>query len=74
MLVSGTIDGVDLDFSDRPIVKLRTPNQFMSAQAKLTEASQARANGLSKGQPIKLLCASVSEVIGTPMLDGCTIQ
>ena len=74
LMVSGTVEGVDLDFSDEPFVKLRTSNQFMSAQAHLAEASKARASSLSKGDQIQLLCVSVSEVVGTPMLKDCEIQ
>lgn len=74
LLVTGTVDGVDLDFSDRPVVKLATSNQFMSAQANLTDASVPRASELSKGQSIRLLCGSVGEVVGMPMLKDCNIQ
>lgn len=74
LLVSGTVDGVDLDFADKPVVKLRTSNQFMSAQASLTEASQPKAQDLNKGDKVSLLCAGVGEVIGTPMLKDCELQ
>lgn len=69
--VSGTVSGVDLDFMDKPVVQLATSNQFMSAQANLVEEDQPRASSLSKGQSIVLRCASVGEVIGTPMLQDC---
>lgn len=71
--VSGKVASVDLDFSDEPVVMLETSNEFMNAQASLTEAGQQKAPGLNKGQDIVLLCASVSEVIGTPMLADCEI-
>lgn len=74
LLVTGTVDGVDLDFTDKPVVKLRTQNEFMSAQAALVEASHAKATSLSKGQSVTLSCVSVGEVMGTPMLRDCTIQ
>lgn len=74
LLVSGTVAGVDLDFSDEPVVQLRTPNEFMSAQAKLTDASKSKAGGLAKGQAVTLECASVSEVMGIPMLEDCDIR
>lgn len=74
LLVSGTVNGVDLDFSDKPVVKLQTSNEFMSAQASLTEASQPKAKDLNKGEQVSLLCTGVGEVIGTPMLKDCEIQ
>lgn len=71
--VSGTVDGVDLDFSDEPFIKLRTDNQFMPAQAKLIAADQPKASSLSKGSSVRLRCESVSEIVGTPMLKDCRI-
>ncbi|WP_336979883.1 OB-fold protein [Altererythrobacter fulvus] len=74
LLVSGTIERIDLDFMDKPVVVLRTSNEFQSAQASLTEDSQPKAASLSKGQHVKLLCQDVSEVVGSPMLADCDIQ
>ena len=74
LLVTGTVASIDLDLFDEPIVLLRTPNEFMSAQASLTEEAQAQATGLRKGQAIELLCRDVSEVAGTPMLKDCDIR
>ncbi|WP_206364219.1 SHOCT domain-containing protein [Sphingomonas sp. UV9] len=74
LLVTGTVAGVDLGVTNEPHVLLRTSNEFMNAQATLTEASEPQATGLSKGQSITLLCAKVSEVIGTPMLSECDIK
>lgn len=74
LLVSGTIKSIDLDFGNDPVVMLSTPNEFMSAHANLTKASQARASSLSKGAAIKLLCKSVTEMAGTPILRDCDIQ
>ena len=74
LLVTGTVAGVDLGVTNEPHVLLRTSNEFMNAQASLTDASQQQATGLSKGQSITLLCAKVSEVIGTPMLSECAIK
>lgn len=70
--VTGIVDGVDLDFSDEPFVKLRTDNQFMSAQAQLVEADQPKSTELSKGQKVVLLCNDVSEIAGMPMLKDCS--
>lgn len=74
LLVTGVVNSIDLDFRDKPVVQLRTPNEFMSAGASLTEASQAKASGLAKGQSITLLCSGIGEVIGTPQLRECEIK
>ncbi|MFA6125060.1 MAG: SHOCT domain-containing protein [Sphingomonas sp.] len=74
LLVTGTVDGIDLDLVDDPKVKLRTQNEFLSAQATLVDADKPKARDLSKGQKITLLCQGVSEVISIPMLASCAIQ
>lgn len=69
--VTGTVAGVDLDLFDNPIVLLETPNQFMSAQAKLARDARGSASSFVQGQQVTLRCESLSEVIGTPMLREC---
>jgi hypothetical protein len=71
LLVSGTVDKVTLDFADDPVVGLRTPNQFMTAQAALADDAKDEAGNFNPGNKVKLLCEDVSEVVGTPMLKDC---
>jgi hypothetical protein len=73
LAVSGTVSAIDLDFADKAVVRLKGTNQFMDVQASLSEASQGQAASLSKGQQVTLVCESVSEVVGTPMLRDCAI-
>lgn len=72
--VTGIVAGVDLDISDNPVVKLQTPNEFMSASANLADASKPKASGLVKGQKVVVLCTGVSEVISIPQLSDCEIE
>jgi tRNA_anti-like len=69
--VSGTVDGVNLDIGDEPVVQLRTSNQFMPVSVHLTDATQNAAAGFSKGQKITVLCEEVTEVISMPQLKEC---
>lgn len=71
LLVSGTVEKVTLDFSDDPVVGLRTPNQFMNAQAALAEDAHDEAGNFNPGDKAKLLCEGVSEIAGMPMLKEC---
>lgn len=71
--VAAVIQSIDLGIGDEPFLVLRGTNDFMGPQAKLDEAGQAQAANLTKGQKIKLRCTKVSELAGTPMLDGCSI-
>jgi hypothetical protein len=69
--VSGTVDGVDLDSSDEPVVKLRTSNQFMPVSVYLTDDTKAAAAGYNKRSKITLLCKEISEVVSMPQLKEC---
>ena len=72
--VSGILESVDLGIGDVPSLVLRGNEMFTRPQMALTEASQAKAASLSKGQKITAVCASVSEIVGTPMLSDCELQ
>jgi tRNA_anti-like len=69
--VSGIIDGVDLDFSDNPVVKLKTSNPIMAVSVTLTSETQKAAAAYAKGQKISFLCEELSEVISMPQLKEC---
>ena len=73
LLVSGTIESIQLDFADKPYLVLRG-NNFLGPQAHLGDDSQAKAGSLHKGQKIELLCQGVSEVVTVPMLSDCELQ
>ncbi len=49
-------------------------NQFDSVHANLADDQKSQATSLSKGATISLVCESVSEVIGTPILKDCKIS
>ena len=72
--VSGTIRSIDLDIMDKPFLVLEAAGSFLGAQLHLTEASQAKAAALAKGQKVTAVCQKVSEMAGTPMLDNCELQ
>ena len=72
--VTGKIASIDLDFSNKPFLVLVGTNPFMGPQMQLTEASQAKAASLKKGAIVTSVCASVSELAGTPMLTGCEFK
>ena len=68
--VTGTIDAIDSGIGDEPIVRL-SAGDFDSVHAKGLPASTA-AN-LTKGQEITVLCTGGGEVVGSPILDDCSM-
>lgn len=72
--VSGTVDAIDSSIGDKAVVRLQTPNSFMSVQAQGDDAFTDAAATLSKGQQVTMICKGDGEVIGSPMLKNCVIQ
>lgn len=71
LLITGTIDSIQSDFSDNPIIQLAT-GEFGQVQLKGIEKSVAA--GLSKGEKLTASCNGAGEVIGSPTADNCTIN
>lgn len=76
LLVKASIESIDADFNDKPVLKLKAGDQFEFNQplASLADAALEQASQLKKGQKIALRCIGASEVAGTPMLKDCTIE
>lgn len=72
--VTGTISGIDSDFSDDAVVKLATSNQFMDVMAKGDDDFNNAAAQLSKGQKVKLQCVGGGEIAGSALLKKCKIS
>jgi hypothetical protein len=72
VVVSGVVDSIDADVTDKPVVRLLTDEMFSNVSIKL-EADQVKyASALAKGVKVSFLCLKVTEVIGSPYLDDCT--
>lgn len=71
LFVTGKVEKVSLDFMDKAVVELRTPNQFMNVQASLASDAQDAGSDYNPGQTATLLCEDVSEVASIPMLKDC---
>lgn len=74
LVVTGTIEAVELDIMDEPVVRLRTGQDFRFVSASFEDDQAQATAALSKGQQVRLLCDDVSEVASTPLLDDCVVQ
>lgn len=72
--VTGTVNSIALDFADDPFVTFETGNQFQNVQADLADEDPNQVSTLAKGQNITVLCSSISEIAGTPMLRDCRLR
>jgi hypothetical protein len=69
--VSGTVQSIDKDFLDNIVVRLESPNEFMSTSATIDGSGATRAAQLRKGDHVVLTCVVKGRIIGSPVLDDC---
>jgi hypothetical protein len=69
--VSGSIEAIDSGIGDEPVVRL-SAGDFDSVHLKGLPSTIAAS--LQKGQQITVTCTGDGEVMGSPMLDDCSIQ
>lgn len=72
--VTGTLESIELDFSDDPVLSLPGVNEFTSVKASFPKEATAQTSALAKGQTVTVICDTISEVMGSPMLSDCTLK
>lgn len=72
VLVLGTVEEIDLDMSDDPVIRLASQD-MVRPTVRLLDQSSEQATLLSKGEETHFLCNDVSEFLGTPTFDGCLV-
>ncbi len=71
LLVSGRIESITSDFSNKPVVQLAAGD---FGQVHASGLSLDVAADLKKGKKITLACTGAGEVLGFPMLVKCAVQ
>lgn len=71
LLVSGKIESIASDFSNKPIVQLAAGD---FGQVHASGLSLDVAADLKKGRKVTLACTGAGEVLGFPMLVKCAVQ
>jgi hypothetical protein len=74
LAVSGNIDSINKDAFNNVSVMLRSPNEFMPVHATLKDSQTSRAGNLAKGQSVVVTCMGGGMIVGTPILQDCTIR
>ncbi len=74
LAVTGEIESIDLDFSDNPVIRLKTSDRFSDAMIRLVEGDAHHAASLAKGQKITVICRELTEIMGSPSLGDCALQ
>lgn len=68
------VSAVDPGFQDAPVVSLPGADQFSHVQATFPKEATAVTSALKKGQKVTVICAKLTEVIGSPMLNECSLK
>jgi TPR repeat protein len=74
LVVRGIVADLTKDFTDSVIVRLRSPNLFMSTHAYVDNESVATVATLKKGQKVLLSCVGSGKTMGSPILKDCHID
>lgn len=72
--VTGTIEAIELDFMDEPVVQLRGHEMFATVSVYFGKADSNVASTLRKGQSLTVRCAEISEIMGFPQLNDCVMM
>jgi hypothetical protein len=71
--VTGTVNGVELQSSDRPVVLLATPNKDFPLRAEMNPDAGAKAATLKEGDNRTFDCRGIAQLAGSPMLLNCDL-
>ncbi|WP_433867486.1 OB-fold protein [Ralstonia wenshanensis] len=72
LLVTGTVQSIDKDFTDSIVVKLASGNPFMAVHAYLDDQHAAMAASLKKGAKVAWVCTGAGRLVGSPVLHDCS--
>lgn len=73
LIVTAQVDRVNLDGDNQPFVNLASNDTFLPVQLHFLPSAAGAAAGLVKGEEYRFRCASVSEMLGSPMLQDCEL-
>lgn len=75
IVVTGVLDSIESGLGDTPYLTLRAGDEynFNTPQAHFDKSETDSLVTLSKGESVTLRCKGDGEIMGSPMLSGCTI-
>lgn len=75
LVVTGVLDSIESGLGDTPYLTLKAGDEynFNTPQAHFDKSETDSLVSLSKGESVTLACTGDGEVMGSPMLSGCTV-
>lgn len=71
--VTGTVQAIELDLTDDPVVRFEVGQMYSSVAAGFDKSAAAQTGALKKGQTATVRCAKVTEIVGDPYLRDCQL-
>ena len=71
LTVTGIVDSVDLNLSNKAVIDLKGSTGSGYISVHLDDASQSTARSISKGQTVSVTCNQSNEIMGIPVLLDC---
>lgn len=73
LAVTGTVQAIELDMFNNPMVVLNGKNEIMGVQAGFSKDYEDKTAALHKGQKLTVTCEKITEVVSMPVLSDCAI-
>jgi hypothetical protein len=73
LLISGTIASIELDSLDEPMVSLQADDMFAEVTLHFSSDAANQTAALRQGDWLTAQCNEVTEFLGAPQLDDCSI-
>lgn len=74
VLVRGSVQSIDKDFLDAPVLSLATSNQFMPVRLSLRNDQATVAGQLKRGQQVAVYCRTTRRIVGFVTGSDCTVR
>ncbi len=74
LLVTGTVASIDKGLFGSMVLRLSTPNEFMSTMCSMESSEASSLSQISKGEQVRVLCEGSGMTIGSPSLRDCTFR
>jgi hypothetical protein len=71
--VTGIVQRVSQDMLENPMISLNGANAVDDVQASFDKSFAAKTRRIRKGATVTVVCDVVGMVVGSPMLDNCSI-
>lgn len=72
--VTGTIESINSDIADEAVIQLSAGGLWETVSAEGDMNFTQAAVNLHKGHRVTLICRGAGEILGSPMIDECSIQ